>query len=208
VTDWFRVPVVDESTRTEFEARLKRARPASRAQYLKLQAFHLAEIGHHEEALRMLGRALASDPGVFESNIHERRATSLSALGRDHEALEALRESLSARRNSNQILGPAPVSFAMLVAQGGFEECYSEALQVLDEFWEVSPIFPLTEFRQFAARAMLRHELGQAGARRDAERALLAAEKTKSGAQKHPTLGLVGGESASLIIKMQTIASG
>ena len=156
--------------------------------------------------MEFLDEALEAEPGVFTSVIHEQRAVSLTALGRSPEAADSLRAAIGALRTSGQVGCQAPLDFAMLVTAEGLKECYSEALEVLQEFWQSTPLFPLTEFWQFASRALLRQGLGEdAEARSDARLALAAARKTRAAARNHPTLGLVDERSSSLIRKMEEI---
>jgi hypothetical protein len=53
--EWFRRTTGTDADRKDFSARLKRRRGASRkAQYLRLQALHLAEARHHEGAIEIV----------------------------------------------------------------------------------------------------------------------------------------------------------
>ena len=66
--EWFRSPDWDDTAQVDFEARLGRARPHNRQQYLRIKGLSLRAAGHLSGAVEMLERA-ANHPGgaLFES---------------------------------------------------------------------------------------------------------------------------------------------
>lgn len=82
ITDWFRRSSWTARDREEFDARLQRSRgPANKAQYLRIQALHLAEAGLHTAAIDLLDKLLREFPCRTElASAHQQRAESLAKL--------------------------------------------------------------------------------------------------------------------------------
>ncbi len=81
--EWFRRSTWTDHDRDEFNARLKRCRGAgSKAQYLRIQACHLAEAGLHANAIELLDCLIMELPERMElANAHLQKAKSLVVLG-------------------------------------------------------------------------------------------------------------------------------
>lgn len=214
MTEWFRRTTWTADDEREFFARLGRSRGAERrAQYLRIQASHLAaaEPPLHEPALRLLERLLADYPDdIMLALAHAQRAASLTALGRADEALSALRAALAAQRARPNVQTSAPVDFAWLVATyDGAGALRDEALSVLAEFGAAAEdTFPAERYRRDGARAMLLEAAGDSTAAAAAARgALAAAGATHSGFRYHPTLGLVESPDAGPHARLVRLAS-
>lgn len=83
--DWFRRSTWSASDKEEFEARLRRARPAGRAQYLRIQAVYLSETGRDDlvpPAIELLDRLLAEYPDSMQVALAEQlRARCYERMG-------------------------------------------------------------------------------------------------------------------------------
>jgi predicted Zn-dependent protease len=60
--DWFRSGVWTDTDRADFEARLARARPSNRAQYLRIKALALIDAGNDPDAESLLERVVREHP--------------------------------------------------------------------------------------------------------------------------------------------------
>ena len=195
--DWFRRKTWTELDRKAFFERLDRSRStANKAQYLRIQAVELLEVGTKEStlaAINLLQILLEKYPA------HGEIALAYSCLGECQEflgqlddAIDSYRKALQHQRIFPNMRTNAHLDFAQLVAVHRMQSEYGEALSHLDE-WSSPHIFPVMEFMEFSARAMIQHEKGEnALARQCARRALDAAARTHSGLRYHATLGLVG----------------
>jgi tetratricopeptide (TPR) repeat protein len=185
--DWFRRPALSEADKAEFEKRLKRSR-SHRPEYMRIQALGLYEAGAYRDALALLDRLLTEEPMRYLPWLQGDRGDCFRGLGDFDAALTAY----AAAMQDGKARGSPQFSFAALVLTLSREDLYKRALQYVEEFWDISPIFPWTEFAQNSFVARLKERLGLLDdAREAAQRALEAAAKTQSNARFHPELGLV-----------------
>ena len=213
-SEWYRRRTWSAADRADFEMRLKRSRTAyRRAQYLRLQAFHLQEVGTpelHFAALQLLERVI-TEYGSETSQLaqaHEQRGQSLAALGRHQEALDAYRAALDAERIYPNWQTEAYLGFAELVVSLRRAELYEEVLASLAAH-RPSELFPIQQFRSASARAAIhaaRSERDLAG--EAAVAALAAAEKTESPFRYHRNLGLVPGPAIEVKAWLEHLARG
>jgi tetratricopeptide (TPR) repeat protein len=196
MTDWYRRTTWSERDRADFFERLKRARgSSSKAQYLRIQASHLQEVGEPScvrAALELLELMVADYPEAIQlAQAHKQRAECLIDLGDRNAALVAYRDALDAERKLPNVRTDAHIGFGELVLDLEREDLYPEALSVLDEFGTDEP-FPIQRYRLFAVRALVCERLGQLPeARQCAEHALDAAAATESPFRYRRRLGLV-----------------
>lgn len=106
-TEWFRRTTWTPEDQADFAAHLARSRTSfHKAQYLRIQASHLREVGRPAfavAALQLLDQLLAEYPEPSElSMTHLQRAECLLDLGRSEEALGAFRRALSTQRQHPQ----------------------------------------------------------------------------------------------------------
>ncbi len=151
--DRYRRETWSEADETDFEARLGRARSWNRAQYLRIQAVHLAETGGRRlirVALGLLDRMFEEYPDSIDiAPAHGQRA----------------------RAN---VMTDAWLGFGWLVVEYEMVAFYDEALAVLEEFHEdVESPFPVHAHREHGIRAILAGVSGEPElARREAAIAL------------------------------------
>jgi hypothetical protein len=194
---WFRKSTWSAEAQADFASHLSRSRgPTRRAQYLRIQARHLADVGTLslcEAALDLLDQLLREYPEVTElSAAHELRAECLARLGQGEEALCAYKAALEAERQFPYASGLAYLGFVELVLTLNRADLFSEALSILAEFGG-HELLPIHVHRFGSALALLYDSIGEGRkAGRFARLAIAAASQTKSGLQYHPDLGLVG----------------
>jgi hypothetical protein len=157
MTDWYRRAEWNEEIAADFEARLARARPSSRAQYLSLQGYAL--LGANSEAAEtLLQRAVSlEDEGELP------RACCYLALARVAQgnvdgAIDAYDIAIDAERQNSRHRSTAGVDRAFLIAVHGRRDLYWTALDQLamaegDE-WSLAGLEAL------AAEAIIRSETG------------------------------------------------
>ena len=208
--EWYRRTTWTESDRKDFESRLKRSRGASnKAQYLRIQAYHLAEVGNEEAAIQLLDRLFAEFPETYQlAQAHDQKANCLATLGKIEEAIKEYRAALQAERDFPNFKTNAWIDFGWLVVEKELTDLYDEVSRVLQEFRDESGLkFPAIEYRYATIEALLAHAKGQEGrASKFAKQALAEAGKVHSGLRYHPGVGLVGSEHQVFEKRLRTIA--
>ena len=210
--DWFRRAAWKDADRKEFHARLRRSRGRfQKAQYLRIQAYHLAEAGLHGAAIELLDQMLGEFPENSElAAAHLQRAECLATLGRLDSAIDGFRAALHAERAVPQWRTNAWVDFGWFVVQTGLTDLYDEVLSLLGEFRvEAGLTFPNIEYRYYAIQAIIADARGErSSAHEFAVQALAEASKEHSGLRYHPKLGLVGSQPNWIEKKLGSLASG
>jgi tetratricopeptide (TPR) repeat protein len=209
-TEWFRRSTWSAADREDFNARLQRSRGAGyKAQYLRIQACHLAKAGHHADAIELLNRLFAEFPQRIELALaHAMKADSLATLGQIEGAIQEYRTALQAERDFPNVRTTAWLDFGCFVVEKQLTDYYEEVQQVLQEFREERGLkFPAIEYRYAAIQALLADARGEnARAREFAKQALVEAAKDHSGLRYHPTVGLVGSERKIFENRLVTLA--
>lgn len=207
--DWFRRSTWSAEDERAFFGKLAKARSRNRAQYLRIQADHLASADPplHREALALLAHLVAHCPEPFEmSATHQQIARSFAELGQVKEARDHYRQSLQWMRDNPSPRNQAWAEFALLVALHRLSDGYEEALDLLEEF-DGDIMVPVDLFNRHAARALILSDSGQdAAAREEAAAALEAAAVDDSGFRYHPRVGLVGAKQGDLVRRMKSLA--
>jgi hypothetical protein len=208
--DWFRNTTWNDTVQLGFEAKLKRARPAKRPQYLYLQSVSLLETD--DPSVLPISLSLARRSIVdFPEHIHRSAAQHVigQCFERQHDSMSALSAYLLAveiERQGRCILTDAYLDFSYLVALQQHRELFDRALALLDEFAE-RPAFPVQHFRWHASRALIADGNGnRLDAAREAHLALQAASHSTSGFQFHENLGLVGDRFGDVRDRLHTLA--
>ena len=196
--EWFRRTSWSASDQAEFFARLKRSRSRyNKAQYLRIQASHLAETSVESQlqaALQLLDQMIAEYPDATTqlAIAHCQRAACFADLGEYDAAIEEYRKALEVQLAHPHSLTTAHTAFAELVVTLDRRALFPEVLSALDKY-DYLDIFPVDVFKGQAARALIAADRGDlVVAQTHAKRALEAASATESGFRYHKTLGLVG----------------
>ncbi len=209
-TEWFRRSTWSDADREDFNARLKRSRGASsKAQYLRLQALHLAEAGHHTGAIELLDRLLAEFPDSIDTaQAHAQKAESLAKLGQPEAVIDEYRAALQRERDFPNVRTNAWLDFGWFVVENELTPLYDEIARVLEEFCDEGGLrFPAIEYRYAAIHALLADARGEkTRAREFAQQALAEAAKDHSGLRYHATVGLVGSERNTFANRLRSLA--
>lgn len=144
--DWFRRTTWSPADEAEFLARVKRSRTEfHRAQYLRIQAWHLAESGDPTllvPAVKLLDLLITEHPDRSQLSLaHHQRATCLVDMGEVAEALNGFRSALAARSAYPGVESDAHLDFGEVVCALKRTDLFAEVAAALDEFGSVSP-FP------------------------------------------------------------------
>ncbi|GIJ45337.1 hypothetical protein Val02_22230 [Virgisporangium aliadipatigenens] len=184
--DWFRNTSWDPGTAAGFEARLRRARPVNRPQYLRVQATHLLDAGDaatREAGLALLRRVLAEYPTDFEAKpASEQLGAGLARQGRLAEAETVLRDTLrlcaASPTGRSGTSGVPELRLAEVVLAGGDRSRLDEVAQLLRtaeaDVQRLRPVRDVT-YRFLLASARLAHRRGDPAAGDLAHRALAVA---------------------------------
>lgn len=214
--DWFRKATWSDLDAADFERRLARARERSRAQYVRIQAGHLArspDLRLVRIARDLLTWCLADYPdNVLERGpALEKRASCRWRLGETNSAIDDYRAAFIAEDTTNTPKTNGWLKFGWTVVTERRTELYAE-VDVLFEArarsgrWSL--IFPVDVFQFHVIRARIAEERGQlTTAATHARVALTASALERSGLRHHPSLGLVGPLAADLHQSLAALAA-
>jgi tetratricopeptide (TPR) repeat protein len=189
--DWFRNQSWNRAIEADFFARLGRAMPGNRAQYLRIQACTLSE-EHPVVALRLLEQYFSFGDRFDLAQAYVDQATAFLSLGEYERAVEAYESALAAEARRPNVLTGAIFVLPLLIARRKDTARYSRALALLQQ-GASRLTWPLDHFHWHAAHALIDFELGKfIEARERARAALEAASQQHSGFRYHSNLGLVG----------------
>jgi hypothetical protein len=178
--EWFRRETWSREDQAEFERRLARSRPASRAQYLRIQAVHLRQTRTPEllrVALTLLDRVVTEYPEDLQAALAlTDRAECLLALGEWSAATEAFRAAVDAEKTFPSVRTDAYLSFAFDVVTRNDRTLFDEVSRVCRTHASEPRPFPVQQFRWHAVQALLADaEQSTEVARTEASAALAAA---------------------------------
>ncbi|WP_217924594.1 HEAT repeat domain-containing protein [Miltoncostaea oceani] len=199
--DWFRTSRWDASERELFAARLARARPESRAQYIRLKAEALLEGSDDEvraEGARLMRLVVSDHP---DDRLEVTAAH--TALGRYHEEIGHAAEAAAAyraalREEGENITSGSDVLLAELILREAMAGHYAEAKTLLDLVLARDPIFRTEQFRYAVARARLADRCGrpdEAAAFALGALGLLSGNRGVS--PRHPDVGVIMADDAT-----------
>jgi tetratricopeptide (TPR) repeat protein len=194
--EWYRRSTWTPDDQADFQARLKRSRGSfHKAQYLRLQALALQEVGTDailSAALSLLDQLVRDYPDPSQlASAHQQRAECLADLGRYEEALASYRAAFDAQRHAPNWKTEAYLGFGELVLGLKRKDLYQEAVAVLEQFGG-GEVFPASQYRHATIRALTCDASGdRASACLHARQALAAAAKVESPFRYHRQLGLV-----------------
>jgi tetratricopeptide (TPR) repeat protein len=205
--DWFRNEVWTPTISGKFFEKLRRAR--NKAQYLKIQSFHLTE-SHPSVARDLLEQYFSLDDHFDDAQAFFQQAQAYVVLGKREDAIICYQKALQRERDfphSNSITR-AWCEYALLVATHKIEALYEDVLKVLEQRKGVVA-FPVDEFLWYGTHALIESARGRRELAQDyADKALQAAGKQHSGFRYHPDVGLVAERYASVLKDLQRLVSG
>ena len=207
--DWFRRTSWTTQDAAAFQERLQRSRSdSSKAQYLRIQALHLAQVGNHEPALALIEQLLRLYPVPAElASSHLQRAESYAAIGSTEAAIGSFQKSLAAQAAYPNIRSNVALSFAWFIVLGRHGVLYCEVEPLLTLYEEdVGLLFPVQRFKCAVVRALLASEQGRKeDARRFADEAWSVAGEKHSGLRYYSKLGLVESVPAEVAQRLAAI---
>jgi hypothetical protein len=205
-TAWYRNTGWSPSIERDFQARLGRAREGSKGQYLLIQAQTLEQT-HATVALDLLSQYFALQIDRPDPQAHVARAVALTSLGRLEDAIASYEAALACEREFSNLRTQAYLELPGLITKHQLRTHYGRAAKVLRDH-EHRPSFPIEHFRWNAFQALISAECGaRLDARTYAKRALEVVGERHSGFRHHPSVGLVGEESADLIRQLHMLAA-
>jgi hypothetical protein len=208
--DWYRKETWSVADAAEFDRRLKRSR-GQRTQYLKLQAWHLAQSRKTSlaaPAIALANRYLEEDPGgFFEVEAHLIIAEANTTLRDTSGALRAYRAAVKAEARKRGIRCCAYRSYAWFAATNGLADEFDDVLKSMESMEVSDLVFPISQFKYFASLALISKELhDDENARRMARNALEAEAKGAPFA-RHKDVGVVKGIDPSVQKRVRRLAA-
>ena len=200
--DWFRSPAWDAPARADFwEARLARARPRNRQQYLRIKGLALRAAGDGDAARLLLERAADHPDGhLFETSSAWETLGDLAVERGDRDTAQQLyRRILAENPTSSGTSGSIEISRAELLLDDGSPEAGTEALALLDSWIHRERLTVDDQLFRWHL-ALIRAAEGQGDrntVRRAASTALTLAERGPR-LPRHPDVGLVRTDDATL----------
>ena len=195
---WYRSADWDEASRTEFAARLKRARPYNQIQYRRIKA--LALLGTTDPVRQEAGRAMLEENLAILDLSEFERTVALTTLARQERshgrlagALRALRQALAmGGPEASGTTGEEEIELAEVLLERGGAADIPEAKTLLDRRASDPPIFVRSRYRLAvgqarACLAVATHLPQPLGHRRHSN----SRTPRHSGLRNHPKLGLV-----------------
>ena len=182
--------------------RTARARPHSRAQYLRIQATHLC--AQNEESAKAVGRdffrRVIADYSTTDRmqalSAQEQLADALTAAQDDEEAERAYRKTLDLIAESptgrSGTSGATELALAELLLRSSAPSKVKESATLLDAIEpeiEQMSMFRNLALRYYVARARVSRSLGRDDVARYAELALTIAAETAPSIPRHPDVG-------------------
>jgi hypothetical protein len=217
--DWFRASTWDAQIAESFEQRLRRARPAGRAQYLRIQATHLLvspDVGARQAGRDLLRRVIAEHPTEIEAKTAtEQLGASLADDGRLEQAEEALRHAIRMCADSpigkSGTTGTAELRLAEVILERSGAARADEVAALLDAVHddvEQQKFFRDVVFRYLLASARLARLRHDPSAALLARNALTVAAETRPSLPRHPEVGRPAASTAQITELNQIAASG
>jgi hypothetical protein len=200
--DWFRSEVWDDAARDLFETKLARSRSSNHAQYLRIQGLTLVETADHKrvEAGRGLLRRVLDEYPDEALEVASAYYALGQSLARDQgydEAIGRLRACLEVEAGKNFKNGAELLLGETLIASAA-PSFLDEAWELLDA-WEREAVFGSEFWRIEVARARLLVRKGNPqGASIHARNALELLEHDKPTFSRHPTVGRIQADEATI----------
>jgi tetratricopeptide (TPR) repeat protein len=213
VTRWYETPAWDATAQADFEERLRRtrARPESRAEYVRMKALALEETGLLDEAVRLYERFVSDEHAswFYVPWTLERLGDIARRQGRLPEAEQYYRRLLtrgSDAASRNGTTGMTAVSLAEVLLDQGRPDEAAAALGEAEMFTVTS--FSANLFRYCVASARLAQARGDSDAAADAAERALDLVDAPDQYSRHPGVGGVKSDDATVAMlrSMRTVA--
>jgi tetratricopeptide (TPR) repeat protein len=195
--EWYRNEDWNEEIQEDFFAHLKRSRSEyHRAQYLRIQAFHLKGTNIKQNivvAKTLLEKCLLDYPNDSQRcQAYKTLAECKGFLGDIDGAIEDFRKAVNREFEYPGISCNSNTVFARFVTEQERQDLYDEVLGNLDKIKPRELVFPSQKYDAFFALAIIYEKKGGIElAKKFAKEAITELEKTSSGFSRHNLLGLV-----------------
>jgi hypothetical protein len=195
-TEWYRRTTWDDEIRADFYRRWQRARTTyNKAQYLRLQAYHLVQSGLYQAAIELLEhyfREFANADGDL-ALAHLLYAEACAGINEQQEAITHFRLAIQHQRVHPNVITEAPLDFAIFIIRTKNKKLFLEGLQGLNDFeLTVKMLLPIQKYTLNGLRAIILKLLDRKPeAKSNAQVALAAADMSDSGLRFHPGFGVV-----------------
>ena len=200
--DWYRNEDWNEEIEAQFVAKLKRSR--RKEQYLRIQAYYLAE-KKPDVSLRLLDQYFDLGDHFGLTQAYCTQALAFQTQDKLEEAAQAYILAIKRESEYPNVLTNAFLDYSILVAMNGMKEHFAKANNVLDEN-TLRVIFPVQHFLRYAAKAILESLQGNNEASfANAKAALEKVQIKDSGLPYHKNLGLVSEKHKKIIKKLEAI---
>ena len=200
--EWFRRPAWDDAARADFEARLARARPHNRQQYLRIKGLSLRAAGQLAGAHELLERA--ADYPEPDGYLHQtvsawETLADIAAERGDRATAEEIYRRILALPSQSGSSGTIEISLADLLLDTGRQQDRDEALALLNDWLKRDQLkFDHVLFRWHLVLIRLAEAAGdRETVQRAANTALTLAERGPQ-LPRHPDVGLVHANKATL----------
>tara|TARA_Y100000815_G_scaffold272952_1_gene303003 strand:- start:2762 stop:3394 length:633 start_codon:yes stop_codon:yes gene_type:complete len=202
VTDeWFRSPDWSAEAQKDFEARLARARPYNRAQYVRIKGLALHKAGERRGARELWERVLQSTEELATTQ----QASALEHLGDSYvgdnaaAAEDYYRRLLEEHPTLNGTSHTAEISLAELLIGKGNRDSMEEALALLNSFLERGTSqFPSVLFRWHLALISIAQATGEKKTVQRAARTALDLASRGPVFPRHKDVGVVDADAKTL----------
>jgi hypothetical protein len=205
--DWFRSPDWSIEAQRDFETRLGRARPSSRAQYLRIKAVALDEAGESAGATTLLRRIVRDHSEAWPevAFAHERLGDSQRAAGDLPGAEAEYRLALTVSPSLSGTTGEVHLKLGEVLMESG-TDTVAEVEALLTE---ARPHMTLNSsaFRFNVLMARVAAAKGDVERRQSAAATALTLLDADPQFSRHPTVGRVAA-TPSLISELQRMAAG
>jgi len=209
--EWYRNTTWNEHIASLFEARLARSR-SSKSEYLRIQSLMLAETRIRElapVALNLAARYFQLNASLaFATQVYLTKAFAYETLGQLELAVQAYRDATQSESTRPNVRDYAHIRFLWFVANHQLEDYYLEAVDSSKKnMRDTDLIFPLNQYRFFAALACIQDDLGDdIEAAHMAKNALFALKQRIGPFEQYPELGLAQIQWNSLIARLESLA--
>lgn len=195
--EWFRRTTWTDVDRDAFFARLARSRtPYHKAQYLRVQAYTLMQVGQKDAALQLLNLLVSEYPEESQLALaHEHRGAILGAKGDVQAAIEAFAAGDRAERRYPNVHTRCSLMLALLIVEEGVVERYRDAAVAVDSYVSKNPdlLLPVDAYHvNVVCAALAKQERRDAAAKRFAEQAVSASETQAGPFRRYPKIGVLG----------------
>lgn len=210
--DWYRGDAWGRKDRERFEAKLARARPGNREQYLRIKGLGLIESSRRsrqEAGVELLERLLRDFPDALASEhagAHSHLAELYERRGDLRRAAAHLRNTIELDRGTNHDHGARARLGSLLARHPELADSATEApaLLALDD---ASLLFRSQQFDWAVAQARLAATSGDADrAAALARGALWLLDHDGPAAPRHPLVGLIGGRDEAVTRELDALA--